>query len=155
MRILLSSLEPHVLKSFRGVSVKPGGLCVLTPSRGQIAERDPDVGTVADRRELLERRIGCAEGLFRLVEAFALEKRAAEHELGLADLVEEVLTAVEQLQRLARMLLGRFPLAEPEMNGGEATHGLGCVALASRPRRRPRRTPSAARSPDAASRAGG
>ena len=74
MRILLSSLEPHVLKSFCGVPVKPGGLGVLTSPGGEIAESDPDVGAMTDGRELFERGVGGPEVLFRLVEEASLEQ---------------------------------------------------------------------------------
>jgi len=96
--------------------------------RGQIAESDPDVGAwLTD--ENCSNVASAARRTLPLVEALALEERAAEHELGLADLVEEVPHGLRAAAAPGAHAPRLLPLAEPEMNGGEATHGLGCVAL--------------------------
>ena len=73
-----------------------GGLTVVATARREIAERDPRGSAMADRGELFERRVGGTELRLRVVEPALLEERAAEDELGVADLVEEVDAAVEQ-----------------------------------------------------------
>ena len=55
--------------------------------------------------ELVERALAGLERLLGLVEPVLLEQRAAEHELGVADLVDLVDAVAEQLQRVARLLL--------------------------------------------------
>src|SRR6478735_4811300 len=98
---LTSFLESDVLERLSGDPVETGCLGIVTPAAREIAAGDPGAGPVTDRGHLLEHRVGGEEALLGLVEAIALEQGAAEHELGLADLVEEVLAALEQGERLA------------------------------------------------------
>ena len=51
-----------------------------------------------------------------LVEPILFEQRASENDLRVADLVQEVWTSFEQLERVARLLLGEAPVAGAEMN---------------------------------------
>jgi hypothetical protein len=49
LKAVTSFLEPHVLKRLGGVPVLACGGAVVPPARGEIAERDPGPGPVADR----------------------------------------------------------------------------------------------------------
>ena len=95
---------------------------------------------MAGRAELVEVRLGGAERGLRLVEPALLEQRAPEHELGVARLVEIVLAAVEQPQRVARLLLGLLDVAGAQMDLGERRDGLRRVGVAAGVER-DRRTP--------------
>jgi hypothetical protein len=63
---------------------------------------------MAGRGKLLEVGLGLGEPLLGLVDPAALEERAAEDELDVADLVDEVLAVAEELERLARLLVGQL-----------------------------------------------
>ena len=70
-----------------------------------------------------------------LVEPALLEQRAAEHELRVADLVDHVLAVGEQLERLARLLLGELRLAGAQVHLRErrdAAAGLDVLAEVER-----------------------
>ena len=69
-----------------------------------------------DRRQLGKRLLGLAELLLGLVEPALLEQRAAEHELRVADLVEHVVAAAENLERVPRLLLGRAVVAGAQVH---------------------------------------
>src|SRR5687768_16403211 len=84
---------------------------------------------MADGSELLERRVRGPEALLRFLELPALHERAAEHDVRLADLVEEVVAALEQLQRVPRVLFGPIPVLEVEVHGRQAADRLRRVAL--------------------------
>jgi hypothetical protein len=74
---------------------------------------------MAGGRELRQVQLGLGEGVLRLVEPVLFEQRTAEHDLRVPDLVEEVSTSVEQLERVTRLLLGKRPVAGAEVNLGE------------------------------------
>src|SRR5882757_716594 len=104
---------------------------VVAPPRRKIAARHPGGCTVAGGTELPEARLGCDERSLGLVEPVLLEQRAAEHELRAADLVDVVLRAAEQPQRMPRLLLGLFEVAGAQMNLGERRYGACSVAVAA------------------------
>ena len=86
----LLSLEPEVLKRFGSTAVLARRLTIVAAPGGEIALRDPGGRAMACRGELLEALLGPVEHLRRRVEALLLEERAAEDELGVADLVDEL-----------------------------------------------------------------
>src|SRR5207248_1255254 len=67
-----------------------------------------------------------------LVEPVLLEQRPAEDDLRVSDLVDEVHASVEQLQRMARLLLRELVLLRTEMNLGERRDRLRGVGVAAR-----------------------
>ena len=71
---------------------------------------------MADGGKLVEAALGVVEGLCGLLEPALLEQRPPEHELCVSDLVDHVDAIAEQLQGLARLLLGRLDLAGAQMN---------------------------------------
>ena len=68
---------------------------------------------------MLETGICGLEGLLGLVEPALLHQSAAEHELGGADLMQEVDTSLEETERLAREALGLFKVVQLEMDCSE------------------------------------
>src|SRR5262245_27728903 len=86
---------------FGGVSVPARCLAGVAPPLREIAQRYPRPRPVRDGLHLLEGRVRGPEALLRLVEAAPLQQRATEHEARLADLVEEVVTPLEERERLA------------------------------------------------------
>src|SRR3954462_12625591 len=109
-------LEPDVLKSLGGHAIQTRGGAVLAAPRRQIALRHPRRGAVAGRRKLVEARLGGRELRLRLLEPVLLEQRAPEHELRVADLVEQVDAGVEQLERVPRLLLREHGVAGAEVH---------------------------------------
>ena len=57
-----------------------------------------------------------------LVEPALLEQSASEDELGVADLVESVLAAAHERERMTRLLFGGGELARAEVHLGERRH---------------------------------
>src|SRR5215210_6587416 len=124
-------LEPEVLERLCGAPIELRGHLVLTAPRRQVALCDPRRRAVADGGKLVEAPLGGVEGLFGLFEPILLEKRATEHELGIADLVDHVDAIAEELQGLARLLFGALDLARPQVNLRERRDGAGRVGLAA------------------------
>src|ERR1051326_5791737 len=120
-----SALEPEVLERFRSMAVQPGRFGIVAATGRKIPLGDPDGSTVARGLELLERALRFGELRFSLGEAALLEKRAAEHELRVADLVDPVLTVSQKRQRMTRLLLGRRDLTETQLHLSERRHGSG------------------------------
>src|SRR5262245_40308187 len=89
------SSEPDVLERLGGVPVETCRLVVVPSATREITACNPRSGPVAQRRHLLEHGVCGQEALLGLVQAAPLQQGPAEHELRLADLVEEVLAAVE------------------------------------------------------------
>ena len=83
----------------------------------------------------------CGEGDLGLVEAALLEQRAAEDEPGVADLVEHVVALADDLERVARLLLGLLDVAGAEVHLRERRDRLGRVLVAP-DLERDRRTPA-------------
>src|SRR5829696_3599254 len=98
-----SSLEPEVLQRLRGAAVEHGRAAVVAAALGELALRDPGRSAMRCGRELVERVLGLREHGVGLVVVLLLEESAAEHEAGIADLVEAVLTPAEELERVARL----------------------------------------------------
>ena len=88
-------------------------LTVVAELGREVALGDPGGGPVAGRRKLFEACLGPVEHLRGLVEPILLEERASEDELGVTDLVDELDPAAEQLERMARLLLGEHGLIGP------------------------------------------
>src|SRR2546423_128634 len=84
------------------------------------------------RRALRQARLGIVEPRFRLVESFLSEERRAEDDLRVADLVDEVDTAVEQLQRVPRLLPRQLVLLQTEMDLRERRDSLRSVGVVPR-----------------------
>ena len=80
-------------------------------------------------RHLLEHGVRSFETLLGLVESASLEQCPAEHEMRLADLVGKVVAPLEQRECLTRVLVGSVVVGELEVNGREATQGLGGIRL--------------------------
>src|SRR5260370_38955667 len=80
---------------------------------------------MAGGRQLLEARLGGLEGFAGLVQVALVEQRPAESELGVANLVEVVSAAVEELERVTRLRLGLLELAGAEMHLCERRDSLG------------------------------
>src|SRR5437870_6246662 len=91
-------LEPEVLQGFGCAPVQLRSAGVVPPSCREIPLRNPHCRTMAGGLELLERVLCLVEHRLSFVEPTLLEQRAAEHQLRVADLVEEVLAAVQQRQ---------------------------------------------------------
>src|SRR6266566_2185984 len=127
--LLPSPLEPHVLENLGRVAIEPGGRPVVTALCREVAAGDPGGCAEARVAELLEAALGGDELLLGLVEPLLFEQRAAEHEMAPADLVEEVLAPVQQLERVADLLLRELWVSRPEMNLGERRNGLRSVGL--------------------------
>src|SRR4051794_14940720 len=72
---------------------------VATPGR-EIAACDPRRRAMARRAQLVEARLGGSRRSLGLVELVLLEQRTTEHEVCVPDLVDEVLAAVEQPERV-------------------------------------------------------
>ena len=89
---------------------------MIPATDGQLRLSSPGGGLVAAGRELTEARLGSVERLLGIVEPPLLEECAAEHELGVPDLVEEIHPAVEEGQRMPRLLLGLLDVPAAEMN---------------------------------------
>src|SRR6266568_6208070 len=87
---------------------------------------------MAGRGELREARLRLVENLLRLVEAALLEQRAPEHNLCVADLVEEVRAVAEQLQCVPGLLLGELVVARTEMHLRQRRHRLCGIRIAAR-----------------------
>jgi len=68
---------------------------VLAAPHGEIALGDPRGRAVADGGQLIEACLRMLEHGLRLVQALLLEEGTAEDELGVADLVEVIDTAVQ------------------------------------------------------------
>src|SRR5919201_1568715 len=84
------------------------------------------------RGELCEARLRVVESVFRLVESLLFQQRSAEDDLRAADLVEEVLAAAEQPQRVSRLLFGEPKLAGAQMHLRERRDRLRRVRFAAR-----------------------
>src|SRR5439155_14311172 len=97
------------------------------PSCGEIPLRNPHGRTMAGGLELLERVLCLVEHRLSFVEPTLLEQRAAEHQLRVADLVEEVLAAVQQRQCVTCVLFSDLegPVAELDLRERrDCTRGL-------------------------------
>src|SRR6476619_6072187 len=116
-------------KRFGSVPVQPRGLAGVPPTLRKVTKRDPRPRPVRDGRHLLEGSVRGPEALLRLVEAAPLQQRAAQHEVRLADLVEEVLAPLEERERLACMLVRRLVVAEVLVHRREAPESLRGVRL--------------------------
>src|SRR5690348_15325952 len=101
-------LEPEILECLSRGAVEVCCKRLIAAPGSEVATGDPRRRAVAGRAELVERGFGRGERVLGLVEPALLEERAAEHELGAADLVDVVLVAglLEEPQRVARLLLG-------------------------------------------------
>src|SRR6266508_4307442 len=71
--ILLTSLEPDVLKNLGRLLVQTGRLRVVATLRGKVASGDPGRGAVARRANLLEAPLGGAQPLRRFVQPALVE----------------------------------------------------------------------------------
>src|SRR3954454_18630049 len=112
----LPRLEPDVLERLCGGPVEMRRKPVVAALRGKIPARDPRGCAMAGGAELFEARLGRGERRLRLVEAILLEQRAPEHELRVADLVDVVLEALEEEQRMPRLLLGLLDVAGAQVD---------------------------------------
>src|SRR5437016_503355 len=83
------------------------------------------------RGELRETLLRGIENVFGLVEPTLFHQRAAEHDLRVADLVEEVLAPREELERVPGLLLGERVLLCAEMDLRERGHRLRGVRFAA------------------------
>ena len=84
---------------------------------------------MAPGAELAEARLGGGECRLRLVEPLLLEECPAQHELGAADLVDVVDTAVEKLERLTRLIFGQHDAAGAQVDLRERRDGAAGVGV--------------------------
>src|ERR671923_239637 len=120
----LLPLESRVLKSNGGLAEERTGAAIVAAREGEFPLGRPGGGAMARRRELGKALLRLRERLLGLVETSLLEQGAAEDELGVADLVEVVRPAVEQLEGMPRLLLGELQLAAPQVHLGEGGDGV-------------------------------
>ena len=114
-----SFLEVEVLERLGSAAEELGRPVGVGASQRKVSLRDPGRGEQARRLEALERLLGGFQPLGGLVEAVLLEQRAPEYELDVADLVECVFAAAEEVERVARLRLCELRVARAEMNLGE------------------------------------
>src|SRR5438067_2098969 len=100
----LEDLEPDVLERLSRSAVEVCRKPVVAAPRREVASCDPGRCAMAGRTELLKARLRRDECRFGLVEVVLFEQRATEHELRIADLVEVVLVALEQPERVLGLL---------------------------------------------------
>src|SRR2546423_4780814 len=122
-------LEPNVLQHLGGLAVQPRSGAVVAAPGLEIAARHPGGCAVTRRAELLERGLGSPEGAVGVVETILLEQGAAERELGHPAHVEIAVAALEQPDRLRRLLLGEIGTTGAEMHLRERADGLRRVAV--------------------------
>ena len=71
---------------------------------------------MADGFELLRARLGGAQHLVCLFEAALFHQSPSEDELGWCDIEQEILPALEEIQRVPRFLLGGLHLTGHEVH---------------------------------------
>ena len=140
--------EPSYGSSSRVRSGSPGaplrrsGSGVLPRGRPPDDQRDPQrhpsPRPMPDRRVLLEHRVCGPEALFRFIPLSLLHERVAQGEPGLADLVEEILPALEEIECPAGVILCRRVVLQLPMTVARPPRPVPRRA-ATRPRRRARR----------------
>src|SRR6266566_3970345 len=108
-------LEPHVLESFRSATVERRCRLHVTAGGGEVALCRPCHSRVTGRGELSQTRLRLVEDRAGFVQPPLLEQRSAEHDLRVADFVQEVDAPVEKLERVARLLLGELVLLRAQM----------------------------------------
>src|SRR3954454_9946458 len=113
-------LEADVLQGVGGAAVELRGLPVVATARCEVALSDPGVGAMAAGGHLVISVFAGFERNLGLVEPVLPEERTAEDELRVADLVHLVNAIAEQLQRVARLLLGAHEVTGAEVNLGDA-----------------------------------
>src|SRR5437867_1231118 len=91
-------LEVEVLKGVDGAPVEVGGGLAVADGSGEVTLCGPDGGAMAGRGEALEARVRRRESDGRVVEAPLRGESAAEDELRVADLVEEVVAPREEVE---------------------------------------------------------
>src|SRR5215218_2174713 len=109
-------LEPEVLQRLRGAAIKRGRAAVVAAALGEFALRDPGRSAMRCGGELGERVLGFRERGVGLLVLTLLEQRAAEHEARVADFVDPIFAAAEELERMTRLARGRLVVAGPEVN---------------------------------------
>src|SRR5215218_8895612 len=124
-----SSLEPEVLQRLRGAAVEHGRAAIVAAALGKLALRDPGRSAMRCGRELVERVLGLREHGVGLVVVLLLEESAAEHEAGIADLVQAVLTPAEELERVARLARCGVVVAGTQMDLRQRRHRCGGLVL--------------------------
>src|SRR5207247_10161494 len=103
-----------------GLAVEPGSRPIVAAPGGKVALGDPRRCAMASGRKLVVRTLAGLERVLGLVEAVLLEQRPAQDELGIADLSGLVDTVTEQLERVARRLLGPCDVAGAQVDLGDA-----------------------------------
>src|ERR1051326_6308003 len=116
-------LEADVLESLGRSAVEVCCKPVVVTPGGEVAACDPGRGAVTGRSELCEARLGRGKLLLRLVEEVLLEQRAAEDEVCVSDLVEVILLALEELQRVPRLTRCLLDVAGAEVDLRQRGHG--------------------------------
>src|SRR5258705_13536904 len=122
-------LEADVLQGVGGLAVEPGGRPIVPASCRKIPLGDPRRRAMAPRRELVVCALTRREGHFGLVEAILLEQRAAQNELGVADLTDFVDPVTEKPERIACLLLCERDVTGSEVDLGDAVHRVRCLGV--------------------------
>src|SRR5439155_25421457 len=124
-------LEADVLQGVGGLAIEPSSPPIVAAPGSKIALGDPRRCAMTSGRKLVVGTLARPERLIGLVEPVLLEQRPAQHQLGVADLGDLVDTVAEQLERVARLLLGPLDVAGTQMDLGNAVDrvcGLGVVS---------------------------
>ena len=99
-------LEPEVLQCLSRTPIEHGGLAVIATSTSKIALRNPRRSPMRARGELREGVFRLAQRHLGFVEPLLLEKRTAQHEPRVPDLVHAILPSFEPPQGVTRLALG-------------------------------------------------
>src|SRR5205807_7333605 len=109
-------LEPHILEGFCSTADQSGGCLSIATAGREVPLRGPRHCCMTGGRQLRETRLRRVENVIRLVEPTLLHERAAQHDLSVADLVEKIVAAAEELERVTRLLLCQLVFIRAEVD---------------------------------------
>src|SRR5204862_4992269 len=104
---------------------------VVAPLQGEVALSRPCGGAVTRRGQSCKARLRLRKAFLGLLEPAGAEQGAAEHDLRVAELVEVVDPAPQELDRVPRVLLRLRVSSEVELDArerGDRLRGVGVVA---------------------------
>ena len=111
----LADLEVEILEGFGGAPVELRGRGRVAAARRGLALGEPHRSALADRCAI-ERALGLAKGLVRLVELPLFEERPPEHELRVAELDAVIDPAAHEDECASRKALGLLELAGAKLH---------------------------------------
>ena len=124
-------LEAEVLERLDCTLVELDRAFLLAPANGELGLRGPRGSLVTCRGQLRKALLRGPELLLGLLQPALLQERAAENELCVPDLVDEVDPVSEKVQGVPSLLLGKLQLARAQMNLGQRRDRLSGVGVAS------------------------